>query len=95
MAEGASGRRRISLKVFEAAYVLELGEFEIREMVGRGELADAGSGRSVLLDPVELAELLVGRPVNHYVLEAIVDGRLHLRRDDLPTSVYAGFRRLG
>jgi len=61
--------RRVSLKVFEAAHVLEVGEPEVREMVRRGELADAGSGRTVAIDPRELAELLGDRSIAREVLE--------------------------
>lgn len=92
--EDALRWRRPVIEVFEAAHLLEVSDDELRAMVRRGELTDAAPGRTCAVDPDELAVRLVDRPLALAVLDALVEGRLRLRRDELPPSLCSTFRGL-
>jgi hypothetical protein len=86
--------RRGTLRPFEAAHVLEKSEQEVHDMLRRGDLTDASSGRSRAVDPSELAALVSDRPLALEVLAALVEGRLRLPRDERDPTLYGSYRSL-
>lgn len=78
------------LALSAAAVVLERPVRDVRNMVRRGELADARPGRRRGIATGQLSALVTDRPLALAVLEAIAEGRLHvpaLRLDEVPPSL--------
>lgn len=72
---GSAQRRRTTLLPHEAAHVLQLPVRNVRNLIRRGDLSDAGVDRFRRVAPDEVAQRLGGQPLAHQVLAAILDGR--------------------
>lgn len=78
------------LALSAAAVVLQRPVRDVRNMVRRGDLADARPGRRRGIGVGQLSALVSDRPLALAVLEAIEKGRLHvpaLGLDEIPPSL--------
>lgn len=78
--------RRELIEVYEAAFVLELSERDVRNMLRRGSLTAGWAGRRRLAHATELRERLQSRPLSLLILERIATGRLDAPRALNPTD---------
>lgn len=94
---GSAQRRRTTLLPHEAAHVLQLPVRNVRNLIRRGDLSDAGVDRFRRVAPDEVAQRLGGQPLAHQVLAAILDGRIHIGRvdpDAAPSSLLESWKSL-
>src|SRR5690349_3351419 len=74
---------RAWVSAHEAAVVLQRTVRDVRNMVRRHALADIRPGRLRRVSADELTDLIADHPLARAVLEAILDGRLHVAGLDL------------
>jgi hypothetical protein len=90
--------RRTTLLPYEVAYVLQVPERAVKNMIRRGELRDASTDRWRRADPLEVAARIADRPLALEALAALIEGRHRAPRaaDDraVPPSIIEHYRPL-